>query len=363
MSYLILALAILCSFTILVDILLIYYWSFHRKSFDNESEGQPKVSILIAARNEEGNLPACLDSLLKISYPIDELEILIGDDQSEDDTYQIADSFARRNEHIRVLRIEKQLGTAKGKANVLAHLAKEATGEIFLITDADILVPENWVQSMLHGVDNDNVGIVNGVTAVSDNNWQNIDWLFALGMVKVINDVSQPVTAMGNNMLITRKAYEAVGGYESIPFSVTEDFELFKYVRKKGLAVNQLFSENVLAFTKGQKGFLSLLNQRKRWMMGAVQLPWPVVTLLTLQALYFPSLITLFFLNAEFALVLAGMKMLIQATFILMLVNHLSLKVPFFKALLYEIYSMVISLSSGLFYLLPIKITWKGRKY
>ena len=39
-------------------------------------------------------------------------------------------------------------------------------------------------------------------------------------------------TCMGNNMLITREAYESVGGYRGIPFSVTEDYELYKKISK-----------------------------------------------------------------------------------------------------------------------------------
>jgi len=350
----------ICAITIVVDLLLIYFWSFHRKDFKNHH--QPFVSILIAARNEEDNIEKCINAILNVDYPKDKIEILIGDDQSDDKTSEIIQSNYGHLDNLTLKNITENLGKAKGKANVLAHLAKSAKGSVFLITDADVIVPKRWISSMLEGLSK-NVGIVNGFTVVSDNKYQNLDWILALGMVKVITDLVKPVTAMGNNMLVTKEAYESVGGYESIPFSITEDFELFKQISKRGFKTRQLVNESVTAFTKGKSSFWELMHQRKRWMKGAAQLPLPIVSILFAQAIYYPAIILLFFFNLQVASSVAMTKILLQSFFIVMVASQINQRVSFLNSILFELYSLLIAISTVLFYILPIKIIWKGRKY
>ncbi|QSE97174.1 glycosyltransferase [Fulvivirga lutea] len=349
----------IASLALLVDICLLVLWK--DDTLSDTTAPLKKVSVLIAARNEAANIKACLQSLIRQDYPNELVQILVGDDQSEDETYQLAKDELQHNSNSKVLKIERNVGHQKGKANVLAQLANQASGDVFLITDADMQLPASWVRSMVGSLKNE--GIVTGVTYVEGNNYQSIDWIFSLGIIKVLKDVGQPVTTMGNNMMITKKAYQAVGGYESIPFSITEDFELFKHVRNKGFDIVQLFNPAVLGKTKPVSGFINLLNQRKRWMKGAVQLPKLIVLLLLVQALYFPALILLISYNLQLGLSLMIIKILFQTFFILRCLNSLELKYSFGQLIIYEFYSIIVSLSSAIYYLLPAKVSWKGRKY
>ena len=88
--------------------------------------GAPKISILIAARNEALNILDCLQSIHNLRYPKDSLQVLIGDDQSEDDTAQLVKNYITDKPYMHLHRIEKTIGKAKGKANVLAQLAHQA---------------------------------------------------------------------------------------------------------------------------------------------------------------------------------------------------------------------------------------------
>lgn len=363
MSWVFLLLVVICSLTIIVDVLLIFVFVFRFKASTISVLSTPTVSVLVAARNEEKNIRACIESLLQLDYPLAKLELLIGDDQSSDNTREIILEYAQKYQYIKLVDIRANMGSVRGKANVLAHLAKEASGEVLLITDADVEVPESWVEGMLKGLANQQVGIVNGFTKVKNNIWQNVDWIFALGMMKALHDIRMPVTAMGNNMLITRKAYEAVGGYESIPFSITEDFELFKHVSSKGYKTIQLLNEDIVAKTQPQPSLKKLLQQRKRWMTGAVQLPAGIVVVLILQALYYPAILGLVYYSVEFSSIVFVVKMLMQAIFILLVATKLQSKLSFTRVLLFECYSAFIAFVSGIFYLLPVKISWKGRKY
>ncbi|MEQ8928075.1 MAG: glycosyltransferase [Fulvivirga sp.] len=347
------------SVVLLVDISLFVLWK--DDELVNSTNAEKKVSILIAARNEASNIETCLESLIHQEYPIKLMQILVGDDQSEDNTFEIAIEKLKGYDNSKVIRIDKNISHQKGKANVLAQLAQQATGDVYYITDADMQLPPSWVKTMLNC--SDGAGIVTGVTYVAGSNNQSLDWVFAIGMTKVLNDLGQPVTTMGNNMMVTKEAYHAVGGYEYIPFSLTEDFELFKRVRNKGYSAVQLFNPHVLGKTKPISGFIDLLNQRKRWMKGAVQLPWPIVLLLFFQALYFPALILLTYYNLEMGLTLMAVKILFQSLFILRCLNSLGLKYTFWQLINYEFYSIIVSMGSALYYLLPTKVSWKGRKY
>lgn len=126
----------------------------------------PFISILIAARNEEANIVSCLQAISKLEYPIDRFEVWVGDDQSTDRTKELVTEFVQDHPNFYLHTIEENLGKAKGKANVLAHLAHKAKGEVFCITDADVIVPTSWLKGLVTHWD-ENVGMITGITLVS----------------------------------------------------------------------------------------------------------------------------------------------------------------------------------------------------
>lgn len=327
----------------------------------------PFVSILVAARNEEKNIISCLTALSKINYPNDRVEILIGNDQSEDGTESLVREFIKDKSNFRIINITSQLGLAKAKANVLAHLAKEAKGEFFFITDADIEVPKGWIQGLLKHSNNE-IAIVSGVTVVEGKTLfaklQGLDWLLAFGMVKTVSDLGIPVTAVGNNMMISREAYESVGGYENVPFSVTEDYELFKQVLKKGYKYKNLMSEEVLAISKPAENFNQLIKQRKRWMRGAVDLPKILVLCLFLKSIFLPFIIIALIMFPMWAALLWMGKILLQQIFMALVMRKIQLWNGLLKYLiLFEIYSGLLPVFMLFYYTLPTNVVWKGRVF
>lgn len=322
----------------------------------------PQVSVLIAARNEENTISRCLESLLAQDFPKDKLEILVGDDESIDDTSGVAKKVLDNYENGKVIRVTYNNEQLNGKANVLVQLAKKAKGKHLLITDADMFLPQSWVRSMVNELQNGS-RLVTGVTLVEKDYFQSIDWMFALGMVKVMDIIGRPVTTMGNNMAINREAYDTIGGFENLVFSVTEDLALFQAVRKLSLPVKQLFNQQVLGRTLPIAPFSKLLQQRKRWMTGAMQLPWPIVALLFFQGLYFPMIVLLALVNWPLAILYFLFKWFAQTIFLICLQQSLKEKFSLSQLLAYEFYSYVQSVGTIFFYLMPIAVSWKGRKY
>jgi cellulose synthase/poly-beta-1,6-N-acetylglucosamine synthase-like glycosyltransferase len=330
----------------------------------------PRVSLLIAARNEEAALPRCLASVRALDYPAHLLEVLVGDDASTDRTRAVAEAAMQGfGGKFEVIPITENLGQARGKANVLAHLAHRASTEYLFITDADIALPPTWVAAMLaHAAPR--VGTVTGLTVVEGAGalagLQGIDWLLSLAAAQVATDAGQPMTAMGNNMLVTRAAYRATGGYEALPFSVTEDFALFEAVNAQGYGFRQVFEPGVRAASLPAGSWAALLRQRLRWMRGVAALPRKVQVGLVLFSGYWLALVGLLAAGRPLgALAALAIKIIIQALMLRVASRRAGLPMPAAHLVVgFEFFSLaLISHVTFSRFFGPRGVDWKGRRY
>jgi len=161
----------------------------------------------------------------------------------------------------------------QGKSNALVQGIENSAGEIIMFTDADCRVPPSWVENTVEYYTGERVAIVAGFISIRTRNWfegiQAIDWLVLLSAAAATARLKFAVTAVGNNFSIRRSAYEQVGGYRNIPFSVTEDFALFRAVTTRaGLrAVISLDPETAIE-SNACRTWKELYMQRKRWFIG-----------------------------------------------------------------------------------------------
>ncbi|GAA4845312.1 glycosyltransferase [Algivirga pacifica] len=323
------------------------------------------ISILLAVRNEEKTLVECLQTLL--DQKLDQsYEILIGNDGSTDGTKQLLERYQQTYDHIFVYDILKNKYGLKGKANVLAQLSEKAKGSILLFTDADMRLSPTWAMTLVNAL-KDDVGIITGVTYVEGRTfwekWQGLDWLYALQLLNILSSWGVALTAMGNNMGVQRKAYDAVGGYEKIPFSVAEDFALSKALIEAGWKSKHLFNRRVKGETLGVDSFQEWLRQRKRWMKGAVALPKVWVWLLVIHYLGIFLLPFVYAVQPMVSLYALGgvvafrWGILLKALFTLRLYRFIPYILLFEP--LYSVFYVIVLL----YYTLPVKVVWKGREY
>jgi 1,2-diacylglycerol 3-beta-glucosyltransferase len=325
----------------------------------------PRVSILVAARNEAAAIERCLRALASLHYPAGQLEILIGDDASTDGTAAVVRRFIADKPQFRLLPIGHRLGTARGKSNVLAHLCRAATTEYFFITDADMAVAPGWVATMLAAAQ-PGVGIVTGITTAGGDLFgrlQGLDWLFGLNLIRLLTDHGVPVTAVGNNMLVTRAAYASSGGYETLAFSISEDLQLFGQVVAQGWQFRNLIDPRTLAVSLPQPTLPHLLRQRKRWMKGATSLPWQLSVLFGAYGAFYtvlgwPGLLPLGTIGA-----LYGAKVLCQSLFLAITLRQAGHRERLGVLLLYEGYLLLMSLAVLAYTCWPSAIEWKARRY
>ena len=96
----------------------------------------PRISILLAARDEEEKLPAALATLMEIDYP--DLEVIAVDDRSQDSTGRILERFAAAHPRLRVVHITQLPAGWLGKPHALQKAYAASTGDWLLFTDADV---------------------------------------------------------------------------------------------------------------------------------------------------------------------------------------------------------------------------------
>jgi cellulose synthase/poly-beta-1,6-N-acetylglucosamine synthase-like glycosyltransferase len=123
--------------------------------FDS-NEDLPKVSILMAAHNEEKVIDAKITSILQSDYPLEKLEILIGSDCSSDATNEIIEKFALEHSQLIFFPFYERTG----KIGIINHLSKNASGEIFLLTDANVMLAKNTIFELVKHFKNQSIGLV-----------------------------------------------------------------------------------------------------------------------------------------------------------------------------------------------------------
>ncbi|MGZ3945585.1 MAG: glycosyltransferase [Mucilaginibacter sp.] len=330
------------------------------------ADNLPLISILVAARNEEGNIADCLDALLQQDYPKDKFEIWVGDDQSEDNTAAIVKTYTEQYSNVHLLSIETQLKHQRGKSNVLAQLAHKTKGEFFFITDADTTVVPEWLNCMMSYFSPE-IGVITGVTAIRGkrlfDKLQKAEWLFYTAQGHFYAQIGKPVTAMGNNMAVRASGYWAVGGYENIPFSVTEDYELFRQIMQHGYQFRTVMEPHGLAYTQPLPTFGALIKQRRRWFTGAMQLPKPFIAgLLFLWASLPIAILVYIFAGWRIAGALFLFKYLLDLLMLLKTYRDLKLR-PDAGVWLYTPWSLFANAIFGFLQFIPGPVEWKGRKY
>jgi len=253
--------------------MLLFAFAAARAHYPSDRNYHPTVAIIIAARNEEENIGLCLASMVALRYPQNLLEIVVVDDRSTDNTAAIVRSYADRYSRVRLVTALPGNGHMHGKTNAVAQGIEATRGEILLFTDADCVVPQDWVGETVKYYADDSIGIVAGFTDLKGNGWfgemQTLDWFFLFSVAAATVRLHFPVTAVGTNLSVRRRAYEETGGYRKIPFSVTEDYALFHAVTARtAYKARYPLDPGTLVQSSPCSSVRQLHRQKKRWFRG-----------------------------------------------------------------------------------------------
>ncbi|GAB4300910.1 MAG: glycosyltransferase [Ignavibacteriaceae bacterium] len=325
------------------------------------------ISVIVAARDEENNILRCLRSLDQLIYPENKLEIIIVDDKSTDNTGKIIDDFIKDKNRFKKIITRKEIGWLKGKTNALANAIEIANGEIILTTDADCEVNPNWALTIASYYTG-NVAVVNGFTTQEViggfSGMQAIDFIYLLTVASGTINLDHPISCIGNNMSYLRKVYFEVGGYESLPFSVTEDFNMLNAIHKLGkYKIIMPLDKESLVVSKPCSSVRELFHQKKRWAVGGLRVPfrgyvvmfWGFTTnLLVLLLPFFFSTVWLY---------LTSFKIIIDLLVLYPVHKELGIKSKLKYFIHFQLYYLIYVVAIPFVLLISRKVFWKGRKY
>jgi len=245
------------------------------------SNGDPSVSIIVPARNEEADIEQTLRQLLLLDY--DNYEIIAVNDRSTDRTGEIMDQVAAQaTNHIRVIHVAELPAGWLGKTHAMWEAGKLAKGEWLLFTDADVLFKSDSVRRALAYAEAepaDHVVLFPRMIMKRHGERMMIAFfqsLFAFGHRpwKVADPKTDDHIGVGAFNLVRRRAYDAVGTYERLRMEVLDDMKLGKVVKKAGFAQRNVFGGDLISLRWAQ-GAMGVVNNLTKNFFAVLSFQWP----------------------------------------------------------------------------------------
>jgi cellulose synthase/poly-beta-1,6-N-acetylglucosamine synthase-like glycosyltransferase len=232
-----------------------------------------KITVIVPARNEAGNIGSCLQSLHAQTYPQHLFEVIVVDDFSEDETASLVNSFSESN--IKLLQLKdytKAYHTQSYKKIAIDIAINNSTGELMVTTDADCVLPPNWLATIASFYEEKKPAfIAMPVTITPATNFisvfQSLDFMTLQGITGASVYKKFHSMCNGANLAYTKKAFNAVDGFNGIDDIASGDDMLLMhkiYMRYKQ-QVLFLKSKDVIVQTQPIKSIGAFFNQRIRW--------------------------------------------------------------------------------------------------
>lgn len=362
---------------ILMFITYLAGWIIMPEFIPSARRGTTKVSIVIAARNEEQHIAELLNDLAAQSYPSGLVEILVVDDFSSDRTVAIARSLGLPG--VKLLQLEQVLEDEfKGysfKKSALELGIAEATGELIVTTDADCRMKKDWLNTLVNFYEHQQCHmIVAPVLFTGEINFferlQALDFMGLMGITGSTLQLNFPAMCNGANLAFRKSSYTEVNGYQGINQVTSGDDVLLmqKMAQQWKEGVRFLKSEKAIVYTFAQPGLQSFIRQRIRWASKSGHYKDKrVISNLVLVYLFNVSILSSAFLcvfNTTFCLLLTlqlVLKMIIEFSFLSVVATFFrrrKLLLLFLPAQLLHIFYIVVIGTLGN----TAKTTWKGRK-
>jgi glycosyltransferase involved in cell wall biosynthesis len=207
-----------------------------------EPTAWPRVSIVIAARNEAATLGAALSTMLALDYP--DLEFIAVNDRSDDATGAILDRLAAAEPRIRVVHVRELPPGWIGKTHALHTGAAQATGEWILFTDADIhFVPDTLMRAIAYSRAQslDHLAAVPHLSGPGHLlgicvNAFSFAFMCALRPWLAHDPRSRSHAGVGAFNLVRASTYRKLGGHEPIRLRPDDDVKLGKLMKAGGFS-------------------------------------------------------------------------------------------------------------------------------
>lgn len=230
------------------------------------SSSQKQFSIIVACRNEATHLPSLFSSFEKLRYSIENFEIILVDDHSNDDSVAIVNEFTTQFKNLRLLQLP--LGKT-GKKAALQWAIAEAKYPNILTTDSDCIVPVNWLEAFSNKLEQTNADVILGGVLLKKSKsflslFQYYDMLSLQAVSFGLANLNKPSLCNGANFCYSKSAFMQVNGFEGNEHLASgDDVLLLQKFIKSSLHIDYLIQNIVITYAIENKQ--SFIQQRKRW--------------------------------------------------------------------------------------------------
>jgi glycosyltransferase involved in cell wall biosynthesis len=277
--------------------------------------GEPRVSIIVPARNEEEHIRETLTQLLALEYS--NYEIIAVDDRSTDRTGPImhevaacegscgADTLVRvpaastlqteadkhalsavegsvRSTRLKAIHIAELPAGWLGKTHAMWTAGQQASGEWLLFTDADVrFKPDSLRRAIAYAEAEraDHVVLFPRMIMKRPGERMMIAFFQALFVFghrpwKVADPKARDHMGVGAFNLVRRSVYDAVGTYRALRMEVLDDMKLGKVIKNAGYAQRNVFGEDLISL-RWAKGAFGIVNNLTKNFFAVLSFQWP----------------------------------------------------------------------------------------
>ncbi len=340
---------------LLFSILLLY--ANIKKNKQITSASNTKLSVIIAAKDEEKNIPKLIISLSNQTYPKENYEVIIVDDNSGDNTFEIAKNKINELPNFKILKVQNK--KYKGKRGALQYGIEKSKYPNILITDADCKPESNWIQKFANKF---NAGydfifgiapykqtgtIINKIACFENLRTHILTFAFA--------NLGLPYSAAARSFGFKKKSFEQIKGYKNTTETLSGDDDLLlREAVKNNLQITTISEPDAFVFSETKQTFKDYIKQKARHTSSSNYYSLSVKLMLGfwhLLNLFFLFSSILFFLDISFS-ILFFIKILTDFITVNLFMKKFGYKFNFFEIIylqiIYEIL-LIINYINGQF--------------
>jgi biofilm PGA synthesis N-glycosyltransferase PgaC len=263
---------VVCGYALVILLLSKEMLTYPKTKITPETKKLP-FSIIINYRNEEGNLPRLLESIYHQKYDPELLQWIFVNDNSTDHSLPLLQSFKAKNPKFKMLLINRVPQSASGKKDGITQAIKLSHYNRIITTDADCLLPQNWVLSYqaIYNQHTDAHFIAAPIQIKQENTILSSlqqQEMVALQLITMGSfSYRQPFMCNGANMSFTKEAFQQVNGYEdNLHISSGDDiFLLEKLAAEDVMKCHYLKNPEAVVTTFPKQHLKGVILQRARW--------------------------------------------------------------------------------------------------
>jgi glycosyltransferase involved in cell wall biosynthesis len=247
------------------------------------ASGEPRVSIVVPARNEEADIRATLEALLALDYS--NYEVIAVNDRSTDATgLRMEEVAASRGAYgrLRIIHVTELPSGWMGKTHAMWTAAQQATGDWLLFTDADVLFKPDSVRRVMAYAEEEKADhVVLFPRMIMENPGERMmiaffQALFVFGHRpwKVADPKAKDHIGVGAFNMVRRPVYDAVGTYKALRMEVLDDMKLGKVVKNAGYLQRNVFGEDLISL-RWVKGTFGIVDNLTKNFFALLSFQWP----------------------------------------------------------------------------------------